>query len=481
MPFAKLLALIIVAATWMAATDTPATGFLTLTFHERHPSSGYEVLGKRYGWTKPAERDLYDVAKEPFEVNVPANYDGTAAYGLIVYTNSGKGGNARQYAALMAKYHLIWIGATDVPNERSVGARWGLALDAAYNMAKRYRIDQRRVYAVGNSGGGRCSSMLAPTWPEVFSGGIYLVGCNAPMMPTDKALAAKALAGRYALVTGTKDMNRDDTKGVLSTYRGLKFAHVEYFEQPGMGHENPNEEWFTKALTFVDQPLVDEATALLAQAQTLETKKPYDAAKLLQKIIGEYPVAEQAVTTAKAHLATLAPTVETALAAEMTKLGAGSKDAWRAMAKRAAGFACASQAISAADGFGAKELAPLVTAGSASKIAKFADEWADYPCAITARDAYEQLAAKALQPLSALEPAKRDKALVKFLKDWQDCASRTAANEQLEGDLDAELTTLLALTKGRDAKVTAFAKNWPGTAAAAKAIAALTPPEPAAK
>ncbi len=375
---------------------------------------------------------------------------------------------------------MIWIGAENVGNEREVAARWGLALDAAWNMAKRYHIDPQRVYAVGMSGGGRCSSSIAPTWPEVFSGGIYLAGCNPPIMPSDKTLAAKSLAGRYALVTGSDDFNRPYTQGVLSAYKERKFAHVEYFEQPGLGHALPSAEWFAKALAFVDAPLVEQAKNMLKQATALETRKLYDAAKLYQSIIGDYPIADEAVASARTRLTTLNPIVEASLQVEMGKLGVGSKEKWRAMSERSRGFAAHATAEATAEAFGQTELALLLTAGNPVKIAKFRDEWAGHPCAQAAAEAYEKLAAAALQPLSAAEPAKRPKALAKFLKEWQDCPSRIAANTLLESDLDAELVVLLALPKNREAKVLSFAKAWPGTATAAKAITAITPPDPTA-
>ncbi|MCK6489665.1 MAG: hypothetical protein L6R48_15335 [Planctomycetes bacterium] len=434
-------ALLLLALTVVAAAAEPAkTGFFTLTFEERCPSSAHEVLAKRYSWNKPEARDLYEIGKEEFEVHVPPAYDGSVAYGLIVYTNSGKGGNARQYAELMARHRLIWIGATDVPNERSVAVRFGLALDAAWNMPRRYRIDARRVYACGNSGGGRCSSMIAPAWPELFSGGIYLVGCNNPTLPPDKALAARALAGRYALVTGSDDFNRPGTLGVLEAYKGLGVKQVQYFEQPGLGHANPSAEWFEKALTFCDKPLVDEAAALLAQGQALEAKKAYEAAVLYRRVASEFPVAQGSASTARTRFEALVPALDAQLRAEMAKLGAGSKERWRQLAERTAGFPCADEARANADTFGAKELEAAQAAGGsglAGKLRKLRDDWQGFPTGDKAGAAYEELADKALEPLLELDKA-----------------------------------------KGRNAKLAAFLKAWPGSKAALQAQAALEQKEP---
>lgn len=428
--------LLLIFAVAMFAAEPARTGFYSISFDERCPSSRPEVLGKRYAWGKPEARDLYDIAAEQFEVHVPPAYDGSVAYGLIVYTNSGKGGNARQYAELMAKHRLIWIGATEVPNERSVAVRFGLALDAAWNMPRRYRIDPRRVYACGNSGGGRCSSRVAPTWPELFSGGIYLVGCNPPVLPADKALAARAQAGRYALVTGSEDFNRKDTQGVLEAYKGMGFKQVQYFEQQGLGHANPSAEWFEKALTFCDKQLVDEAAALLAQGQALENKKAYEAAVLYRRVATEYPVAQDSASAARTRFEALAPAVDSQLRAEMAKLGAGSKERWRQLAERTVGFPCADEAHANADAFGAKELEAAQAAGGSGlggKLRKLRDDWQGYPSGDKAGAAYEELADKALEPLLALDKAKGGNAkLAAFIKAWPGSKAALRAQAALE-------------------------------------------------
>lgn len=474
---AILLALVAVLLSGEAAR----TGLYTTTFSDRHPDSPFERLGKRYGWGAPRPEDLYDVAKEEFEVNVPSGYDGSSPWGLIVYINSGKGSNARAYADLLAKHRLIWIGAMNVPNERAVAPRWGLALDAAWNMRKRYAIDPRRIYVCGFSGGGRCASELAPTWPEVFSGGIYLCGCNPPRLPSDKALAARALDGRYAFLTGSGDFNQKDTQGVHGSYKGSGFKHTEYFEQPGLAHATPSVEWFEKGLVSVDRPLVDEAVQLCAQAKAAAAKKPYEAARAYRKVLAEYPIAEAACAEARAGFEALVPAVEALLRGELAKLGdAPPADRILAFAVRAEGFPCASEARTLADAVGAKELAGITAqpgAATAGKLEKFLGEWAGYPCAATAAAAYDGLAAKALEPIAAqADPGKRDKALAKFLKDWDACSSRMKAVDLLEGDLSGEVDKLVLIDKPavRAQKLAAFAKAWSGTQAAARAESELS-------
>lgn len=102
-----------------------------------------------------------------------------AGWGLLVWVSpwdfggpSGVTGPA--LAGILADHRLIWVGAHRAGNERARVYRWGLALDAADQMARLYEIDPSRVYAVGRSGGGRAASALASL--GLNSGlGIYLI------------------------------------------------------------------------------------------------------------------------------------------------------------------------------------------------------------------------------------------------------------------------------------------------------------------
>ena len=474
------ISLIFSAFSW--AEDRPKTGVFKLTFQERHPESAYERMAQRYGWGKADATASYDIATEPFDVNVPADYDGTAAYGLIVYTDPGQSGNPMVYDSVLQKHKLIWIGASNVPNERNVVPRWGLSLDAVWNMRKRYNIDPKRIYACGMSGGGRCASMVAPTYADVFSGGIYLVGCNSPVFPNEQAVGKPirelAKANRYALMTGSGDMNKPGTKQVFDTYQSIGMKLSIYLEEPGLGHAHPSAAWFTKGLEFCDQPLVAEADEIVAQAKKIEAKKPYEACVAYRRVLTGYIMAEAARSTAKERFSALSSQADEALRAEYAKLDKAPKDKLRAFVKRAEGFPCADGAITQADGLASSELDAVLAAPgamTASKLAKFIDEWHGYPTANRALEAYEALAAKALEPVTALEPGKREKGLAKFLKEWTECPSRVRAMAALETDLRTQLDTIEAIDKiqSRGQKLVAFIKEWPGTAAAARAEQSL--------
>ena len=58
---------------------------------------------------------------------------------------------------------------------------------------------------------------------------------------------------RYALVTGEKDFNLANTKGVFTNgFQAEGFQRVQLFEVPNQGHALPPAEWLGKALDFLD-------------------------------------------------------------------------------------------------------------------------------------------------------------------------------------------------------------------------------------
>ena len=239
----------------------------------------------------------------------------------------------RQYIDLFDKHRLIYIGANNAGNQRLVLARLGLAIDAAWNMPKRYSIDPDRVYIAGVSGGGRCSSMLGVITPDIFRGGMYIIGSDfyrplpaeeqnqfypqTYMPPAARLLNLAKHHSRHVLLTADADGNRHQTK----TNYDLGFVHdgfdyVTYLQVPKMGHQPPPPEWFEKGLEFLDErpvetvqkvilgPATQPAPSASAKAPDKDTPadkllrlaklylsnhRPDDARKKLRQIISDYP------------------------------------------------------------------------------------------------------------------------------------------------------------------------------------------------
>lgn len=350
----------VVASAEDAAAESkpaPRTGIFTAEFTERSPHSDPDRMATIAHWDRD-QMPEYKVADHTFQLVVPKDYDGSEAYGVLVFIHPNNDVSldrfyGRTIQDLLTKHKLIWVSYSDAGNPVLPNIRLGLALDAVHNVQKRYRIDDQRVYVSGLSGGGRMTCYAGIYYPEVFTGAIPIVGTNyfkqvkVPNDPTQLALLREqpktenafwpqrlfepskrqlklmTAEQRWVLLAGEKDFNMPEMRAHYE--QGFKpdgFEHAHYLEVPGMGHEYPDAEWFDKALALLDKPLIekreaiaslppaDERTQRLAQRRlevalrTLERDEDRGR-RVLERLIEELPNTE-AAKTAKAKLDALA-------------------------------------------------------------------------------------------------------------------------------------------------------------------------------
>ena len=248
-------------------------GVFDIVFTERCPESNLQAIFERMQYTPKTNGFLgndYRIDEETYSVYVPSDYTADTAYGLLVWISASERSDMpKKWDALMDKHKLIWIGAHRSGNRHKVpGRRMPLALDAVFNMKRMYHIDTDRIYVSGASGGGRVASILAMHYPDIFSGGIFVVGVEyweaipvtgkpgqfwKPMpKPQSKYLALAKERGRYVLLTGDNDGNRLQTKDYYENGYQQTLQHVLYLQVPDMWHEMPPREWYEKAIVFLD-------------------------------------------------------------------------------------------------------------------------------------------------------------------------------------------------------------------------------------
>jgi poly(3-hydroxybutyrate) depolymerase len=336
------------------AQEPHRTGSFTATFTDRSPLSAIPDVGKRMGWTtdmmkrsKSGDNPLeleYDLSNESFEILVPTTYAQSDPWGLFVFINPGPTGrpHRQDWLPILEKHKLILIAPNKAGNHRAVWIRMALALDAAHNMKQRYTLDDRRTYVAGVSGGGRTASFLGVCFPDVFTGGFYMIGCNMykqlPSTEQPGKYFAKAFSAppaqlftlakkrsRHVLLTGDTDANREQTKVNHDAMVKDGFAHATYFQVPGMGHEAPSAEWFEKAILELDKfppvaappatrpatprtrtaaatskPPADPAASLLSVARTYIANKRYPQARdRLNRILRDHPTTPAAAEAKK--------------------------------------------------------------------------------------------------------------------------------------------------------------------------------------
>ncbi len=237
-----------------------------ITFKASTPMASGEQLKMRL---RAAETPgAFDLSKESFEILVPKGYKETETYGLFIWISPGdRPGLSPEWEKVLAEKKLIFIGALKSGNNRDTFDRMRMAIDANDHLRQLYKIDEKRVYISGHSGGSRVASMLAVAYADMFSGAACFMGVNffeptkgkdgtmfeARYIPHPEIATLAQQESRLALVTGEKDFNRDNTKAIYEQgFKANDFKGVKLFDIPGQAHGAPGKEWLEKVIDFLD-------------------------------------------------------------------------------------------------------------------------------------------------------------------------------------------------------------------------------------
>ncbi len=250
-------------------------------FKEHHPLSNYLSVCRRCGVRPEKGFDpghQYRLEEESFGLYVPDDNDSNTPYGLLVWVQAG--GRVKMpgnYQEVFAGHKLIYVAVNETEDERksTYGRRLPLALDAAYNVMKMYKVDPNRVYVGGGSVSGRVASITAFHYPDVFKGGIFVIGANCwkrmgvpgkkgkfwrkgMNKPKPVYLSMARKDGRYVMLAGEKDFNRLQMHTYYTKVYKRVFKDFLYLEVPGMAHDIPPPKWFGRAVEFLDRPLKEK-------------------------------------------------------------------------------------------------------------------------------------------------------------------------------------------------------------------------------
>jgi len=451
------LALILFLAAGAEAQDVKRGGFKE-SFTEKHPLSSVGEWCKRYGDSIESIRKAddkggeYDLARESFDVYVPGGYDGSLPFGLVVFIspNPAAADPEKSEIPILDKHGLLWVGAINSGNERRKWHRANLALDAAHNMTKRYRIDPDRVYVGGWSGGARMACEVAIGYADVFTGGFFMGDCNyfrgtqvvgenrfwkPDFSPPPAAMLEKARTrGRYAIFVGEKCGNRSFCLSIFENgFKKDNFAYVQYFEQKDWGDRPPNTEWFEKLIQALDAPLTAEAPMVYAQAQKHEKAGKTKAALEAYIRAASHGRSQPFHADAKARMIELRPRLE-------------------AEAKEA---------------FGRLKAAPP----PAPKLREFARDWSGTEAGRSAREEANTLGEGELEKTGAKTGTALRTELQKFLTAWEGYPVATSALKTLDAEAqkDYDKAATIDSERARHLKLLAFAKTWAPSTVATRA------------
>ena len=152
---------------------------------------------------------------------------------------------------MLAEKKLIFVGAFNSGNNRETPDRVRMAVDANDYLRQHYAVDPERVYVAGHSGGARVASMVGVAYADMFTGAACFMGVNyfrnltgkdgtaydMRYFPHPEIATIAVKDNRFALVTGEKDFNRDNTRTLYEEgFKADGFQGVKLFDIPGQGH-----------------------------------------------------------------------------------------------------------------------------------------------------------------------------------------------------------------------------------------------------
>jgi dienelactone hydrolase len=255
-----------VAADSEAAQFPRTPGRHTIQFSKSATQSGAdEVKWRLHAAENPKP---FDITKERFQLIIPKNYRADEAWGLFIWISASHSPEIpAPWEEVLAARKLLFVGARQSGNPRDVFDRMRMAVDASVRMRQQVRVDGRRVYVSGFSGGARVASMLGVAFADIFTGTLAFMGVNfysdlrgedgktygVSYIPDDEVLAIAKKQCRYVLVTSEKDFNRANTRAAHGQgFQREGFASAHIIEVPGIGHAMPDAKWLGEGIDYLD-------------------------------------------------------------------------------------------------------------------------------------------------------------------------------------------------------------------------------------
>lgn len=183
---------------------------------------------------------FYALEDHQYYLYVPKSYDGNEPYGLYIHMNPGPNAQTLDAGrqAVMDKYKIIYASPRSVQNMGGLIRHAEVALDVLASIRQSMKIDPKRIYVGGYSGGGRSASQLSWAAPKTFRGIITMVAGLPENYPEKLMKARDNYTVRWATVSGTGDDNYNECKRVSQQWeKTKKFKHIKFFDIPGMGHD----------------------------------------------------------------------------------------------------------------------------------------------------------------------------------------------------------------------------------------------------
>lgn len=254
-------------------------------FTEVTPLSGNAELTRRLltpltvvQMRKALARDRQSLAEQPlnivgekFLVHIPPR-EPAIGYGLMVFVPPWRDARLpRGWAGVLDGEGILFISAVNSGNDQyDMSRRMPLAVAAAHNAMRRYRIDPARVFVAGMSGGSRVAMRLALGYPDLFRGALLNAGSDVPgskeaSVPPRDLFRRFQETSRLVYLTGEQDgVNLESDRSSSSAMRTLCMFNTESIVARGLGHETADPASLARALTALQAPAQTDLARLEA-------------------------------------------------------------------------------------------------------------------------------------------------------------------------------------------------------------------------
>lgn len=152
---------------------------------------------------------------------------------------------------LLRDSNLHWIAAENFGNDKPTAQRVLAAIMGLRRLEREFELDRKRIYIGGMSGGGRAASTAITTFPQLFSGALYIVGADSLNRDATAQLPG-IRENRYVFITGTRDFNRGEMRAIYRSYVESGVENALLMDMRKFGHAYPNVEQLKRALDFLD-------------------------------------------------------------------------------------------------------------------------------------------------------------------------------------------------------------------------------------
>ncbi len=190
---------------------------------------------------------------------VPPNYDGSEAFGVLVYISSGDGAVSLLpgWDKVFQEKKLIYCSPFGAGNKQGDMRRIALALDSVATVRAGYKIDAGRLIVSGTSGGGAEATTIGVNYAEFLAidcsrGSYPLHELCFPYLDSGDIREVARQKKRFAWVSGPKDRNYNSIKGGVAAWEaaGVK---SRLFEDPNQGHAAATEDLLRQAITWIEE------------------------------------------------------------------------------------------------------------------------------------------------------------------------------------------------------------------------------------